>query len=124
METDRSIDVVMAANGVLFVLTVVWFQAPKGLGIAAGIRTGNALGAGQPMRARAAAWLGVRANCVLGLSSALGYYLLTAGAERPIFAQALTSNSDVLKLVVQTALPTSLSMFGFSLMMTSTISVK
>ena len=42
---DTTTDQVMAANAVLFVLTVVWFQLPKGLGIAAGIRCGNALGA-------------------------------------------------------------------------------
>jgi hypothetical protein len=113
------IDVIMAANGVLFVLTVVWYQAPKGLGIAAGIRTGNALGAGLPLQAKDAAWLGVRANAILGLVSAIGYYLLTVTAERPIFAQAFTSNRHVVDLVAQTALPTALSMFGFAMMMTS-----
>eukprot|EP01047_Picozoa_sp_COSAG01_P034035 COSAG01_NODE_2535_length_7489_cov_14.116644_4_plen_489_part_00 len=35
---------IMAANAVLFVVTVVWYQLPKGLGIAAGIRVGNSLG--------------------------------------------------------------------------------
>ena len=37
---------IMAANGVVFMCTVVFYQIPKGLGIAASVRCGNALGAG------------------------------------------------------------------------------
>eukprot|EP01043_Picozoa_sp_COSAG02_P037878 COSAG02_NODE_2877_length_7842_cov_3.566060_4_plen_521_part_00 len=37
---------IMAANGVVFMFTVVFYQIPKGLGIASSVRCGNALGAG------------------------------------------------------------------------------
>jgi len=44
----------VAANGVLFVLSVVAYQLPKGLGIATGARVGGCLGTGDAAGAKAA----------------------------------------------------------------------
>ena len=41
-EGGDDIATVMAANGVVFMLTVVYYQLPKGLGIAASVRYANA----------------------------------------------------------------------------------
>lgn len=44
--TSPPVATIMAANGVVFMFSVVFYQIPKGLGIAASVRCGNALGAG------------------------------------------------------------------------------
>ena len=41
-EGGDDIATIMAANGVVFMLTVVYYQLPKGLGIAASVRYVNA----------------------------------------------------------------------------------
>ena len=63
---------IMAANGVVFMFTVIFYQIPKGLGIAASVRCGNALGAG------------MRQHITSALSS-----LRTCAGRRPLWSSEL-----------------------------------
>eukprot|EP01051_Picozoa_sp_SAG22_P014472 SAG22_NODE_1761_length_3632_cov_33.614492_3_plen_235_part_00 len=106
----------VAANGALFVVTVVIYQIYKGLAIAAGIRTGNAVGAGQAATARRECWLGVGATAAVALITA-GLY---AGTPLSRIAPGLVSADDaVVALVESVAVPAALSMCGFALLIIS-----
>ena len=114
-EGGDGIATIMAANGVVFMLTVVYYQLPKGLGIAASVRCGNALGASDANGARQAAWLGLRLTGAVALLCALLYYAI---ASRFCLG-VLAANADVVRIAAGVALPTAVCMVGFSLMMVS-----
>ena len=116
--------VVVAANGVLYVLTVIYYQLPKSLGIAAGIRCGQALGAGNAVAARRACVVGVVAPLLLSLCVALLLSLVTGvssfAAESIVSGRTHTNQTQaVVDLVVESSVPIALSVLGFSAMMPS-----
>ena len=92
-----NVTTIIAANGVIFMFTVVFYQIPKGLGIAASIRCGNALGSGSAFAARRAAYLGLVASGLISLSCAALYYCIAAR----FFLGLLAMNQEVLNIAVE-----------------------
>ena len=109
------IPTIMAANGVVFMFTVVFYQIPKGLGIAASIRCGNALGSGEATEARGEAFMGLFTSGLVSIGSAAVYHAVAAKDLLGLLA----GNQSVLELAVGISLPTSLCMVGFTFMMVS-----
>ena len=104
----------MAVNGVLFVLSVVAYQLPKGLGIATGARVGGFLGAGDAAGAKSALRQGLGASTLLTLAvSLLYYYRLGAIGARLLCSSepvAAAASSDEARLAL------ALCMNGFGLL--------
>lgn len=101
----------MAANGVVFMFTVVFYQIPKGLGIAASIRCGNALGSGEATTARGEAFTGLFTSGIVAVASATVYQAVAAEALLGLLA----GNQAVLGMAVDMSLPTALCMVRFSI---------
>jgi len=86
----------VAAHQIALNFTALLFMVPLSLGLALLTRVGQSLGAGDPVRARYQAWLGVG----LGLGFATVSALLIALASRHI-ARAYTSDPAVIALTAQ-----------------------
>ena len=99
-------------------ICVVSYQIFKALGIAASIRVGNALGAGNAGgadTARRAAWLGVGAS----VATAALFAACFAGFRRP-FVAAIASNRDsarVVALAARAAPAAAAAVVGFAALM-------
>ena len=108
----------VAANGVLFVICVISYQVFKSLGIAAGIRVGNALGAGEEASAataRRACWLGVAAS----VEAAAVFACFLSGFSHA-FAKAVAANGDnarVVEIASDAAPAAAIACLGFALLM-------
>ena len=82
--------VAIAAHQVALNFASLIFMVPLGLSVALSIRVGQALGAGDPARARVLAWHGIAVAVVLGM---VLIPVLVAG--RPWIVQAYTSDTTV-----------------------------
>jgi multidrug resistance protein, MATE family len=69
--------VAIAANQITLNVTSVVFVVPLSFGIASITRVGQALGEGNPARARQVAWVGVSMSIAFGLMSAIGIALFS-----------------------------------------------
>ena len=86
----------MAAHQIALNFTSLVFMVPLSLGLALLTRVGQSLGAGDPVRARYQAWVGV----ALGLGFAVVSATLMALLSQPI-ARAYTSDAAVIALTAQ-----------------------
>eukprot|EP01052_Picozoa_sp_SAG31_P031614 SAG31_NODE_3369_length_4354_cov_4.327380_3_plen_469_part_00 len=95
---SSDVTTIIAANGVVFMFTVVYYQVPKGLGIAASVRCGNALGAGSAFEAQRAAYMGLATTGLVSLVCAGAYYSFAAR----FLLGLLATNDAVLGMAVDT----------------------
>ena len=106
----------VAVNAVLFVLSVVAYQLPKGMGIATGVRVGGALGIGKAGEARRALRQGLAASVGLVLLSSMAYYYWIGEA-----APRLLSSSEAVVIAAsshEARLALAVCMNGFGLLIT------
>jgi MATE family multidrug resistance protein len=82
---------VMAGHQIVLNLVSVLFMVPLGLGIATSVLVAQSLGAGEPARARAAAWRGWRITVAVAALAAASLFL----ARRPLIG-LFTNDAEVI----------------------------
>ena len=107
----------------MFVLTVLYYQLPKAMGMAGGIQCGQCLGAGDVHHARQACWRGIVSPVLLSIGVALLVIYADGAAsyaaELIVTASVNNRTRAVVDFVVVSSVPMALSLIGFSMMMPS-----
>ena len=86
-------EVAVATTGVIIQTTMLMYAFPHALQSAVSTRVGQELGAGRPLGAKTAAWLGLACAELVGVAS-----LTWAVSSRNVWGKAFTSDASVLAL--------------------------